>query len=217
MLRNWARRAAGDIEQHGEARSRTRGLGPFASGHLTIIVVTLMVVVGFPFAATAVTGSNSFITDAVSGNQASVQTNRLRVDTRLPIPNTSKIFYGPNSFQSTVKRTLGTITLPTTFAFQHFENANPSASTAAVVTFSSYQRMSGSESCLAALGGTAPGYSSGYPYTVVVVPPGQTVTDDFGPNGINLGFTGIAGGNLLCPYVQASGAAPYVTVLLSTA
>ena len=49
-----------------------RGLGPFTSGHLTIIVVTLLIVVAFPFAAFAVTGSNVFVTDATSGMRAKV-------------------------------------------------------------------------------------------------------------------------------------------------
>ena len=49
-----------------------RGLGPFTSGHLTIIVVTVLVVVAFPFAAFAVTGSNVFVTDATSGTRAKV-------------------------------------------------------------------------------------------------------------------------------------------------
>jgi hypothetical protein len=49
-----------------------RGLGPFTSGHLTIIVVAFVVVVAFPFAAGAVTGNNSFITDFTSGAHAKV-------------------------------------------------------------------------------------------------------------------------------------------------
>jgi hypothetical protein len=49
-----------------------RGLGPFSGGHLTIIVVTLMIVVAFPFAAFAVTGNNVFITDFTSGAHAKV-------------------------------------------------------------------------------------------------------------------------------------------------
>src|SRR5689334_5979318 len=56
-----------------EQRPRVaRGLGPFSSGHLTIIVVTLLVVVAFPFAAFAVTGNNVFVTDATSGTHANV-------------------------------------------------------------------------------------------------------------------------------------------------
>jgi hypothetical protein len=57
-----------------------RGLGPFSSGHLTIIAVTLLILVAFPFAAFAVTGSNVFVTDATSGNRAAVANGRLKVD-----------------------------------------------------------------------------------------------------------------------------------------
>ena len=56
-------------------RREGRGLGPFSSGHLTIIVVTLVIVVAFPFAAFAVTGSNVFVTDAVSGTRAKVNSS----------------------------------------------------------------------------------------------------------------------------------------------
>jgi hypothetical protein len=58
-----------------------RGLGPFSSGHLTIIAVTLLILVAFPFAAFAVTGSNVFVTDPSSGNQAQVAGGKLKVDT----------------------------------------------------------------------------------------------------------------------------------------
>jgi hypothetical protein len=53
-------------------RRQGRGLGPFTSGHLTIIVVALVIAVAFPFAAFAVTGSNVFVTDATSGARAKV-------------------------------------------------------------------------------------------------------------------------------------------------
>ena len=46
----------------GERRDR-RGLGPFSGTHLTIIIVVLAAVLGFPFAAFAVTGNNVFVTD----------------------------------------------------------------------------------------------------------------------------------------------------------
>jgi len=55
-----------------ERRREGRGLGPFSSGHLTVIVVTLVIAVAFPFAAFAVTGSNVFVTDATSGTRAKV-------------------------------------------------------------------------------------------------------------------------------------------------
>jgi hypothetical protein len=70
---------AHDPGQHPEAGARRvgrhrdgRGLGPFSSGHLTIVVVTLIIVVAFPFAAFAVTGNNVFITDFTSGAHAKV-------------------------------------------------------------------------------------------------------------------------------------------------
>jgi hypothetical protein len=56
----------------GLRRREGRGLGPFTSGHLTVIVVTLLVLVGFPFAAYAVTGSSVFVTDSTSGTKAHV-------------------------------------------------------------------------------------------------------------------------------------------------
>jgi hypothetical protein len=58
-----------------KGRREGRGLGPFSSGHLTIIVVVLIVAVAFPFAAFAVTGSNVFVTDATSGAHAKVNTS----------------------------------------------------------------------------------------------------------------------------------------------
>jgi hypothetical protein len=57
-----------------------RGLGPFTSGHLTIIAVTVLFSVAFPFAAFAVTGNNVFVTDAASGDRAQVANGRLKVD-----------------------------------------------------------------------------------------------------------------------------------------
>src|SRR5262245_50619633 len=48
------------------------GLGPFSSAQLTLIVVTLAIVVGFPFAAAAVTGNNVFVTDPSTGTRATV-------------------------------------------------------------------------------------------------------------------------------------------------
>src|SRR5438874_1798505 len=67
-------RGSSDASTEGKAPKRRdgRGLGPLSSGHLTIIVVTLVVVVAFPFAAFAVTGNNVFVTDATSGTHAKV-------------------------------------------------------------------------------------------------------------------------------------------------
>ena len=45
-------------------RAESRGWGPFTGGQLTAIVITLAIVIGFPVAAFAVTGSNVFVTDA---------------------------------------------------------------------------------------------------------------------------------------------------------
>ncbi len=71
-----------DERNHRPKRRRDgRGLGPFTSGHLTIIAVTLLILVAFPFAAFAVTGSNVFVTDATSGNRATVAGGKLKVDT----------------------------------------------------------------------------------------------------------------------------------------
>jgi hypothetical protein len=66
-----------------QRRREGRGLGPFTSGHLTIVAVTVVIVVAFPFAAFAVTGNNVFVTDATSGNRATVASGKLKVDTGL--------------------------------------------------------------------------------------------------------------------------------------
>jgi hypothetical protein len=52
-----------------------RGLGPFTGRQLTAMVVALLVVVGFPVGAFAVTGSSVFITDHTSGAHASVDSS----------------------------------------------------------------------------------------------------------------------------------------------
>src|SRR3954465_11247655 len=67
-------RASSDASQQTPVKRRRdgRGLGPFSSGHLTVIVVTLVIVVAFPFAAFAVTGNNVFVTDFTSGAPAKV-------------------------------------------------------------------------------------------------------------------------------------------------
>jgi hypothetical protein len=53
-------------------RDRRRGWGPFSGGQLTAIIMTLTVVIGFPVAAFAASGSNVFITDSTSHVHASV-------------------------------------------------------------------------------------------------------------------------------------------------
>ena len=49
-----------------------RGLGPFTGRQLATIIVAVVVMVMLPVGAWAVSGSNVFITDAVSGTHASV-------------------------------------------------------------------------------------------------------------------------------------------------
>ena len=49
-----------------------RGLGPFTGGELAVVVVTFALLLLFPIGAWAVSGSNTFVTDAVSGQHASV-------------------------------------------------------------------------------------------------------------------------------------------------
>ena len=56
-------------------RSARRGWGPFSGAQLTVIIVAIAVMVMLPVGAFAVSGTNSFITDAVSGKQASVNTS----------------------------------------------------------------------------------------------------------------------------------------------
>ena len=72
MFGNRARSDASIKGKTPKRRREGRGLGPFSSGHLTIIIVTVVIVVAFPFAAYAVTGNNVFVTDASSGTQARV-------------------------------------------------------------------------------------------------------------------------------------------------
>jgi hypothetical protein len=59
-------------EADATGRALERGLGPFSSAHLTVIVVTIAVLIGFPFAASAVSGSNVFVADSTSGVRAKV-------------------------------------------------------------------------------------------------------------------------------------------------
>ena len=57
----------------GKRRREGRGWGPFSGGQLTIIVVAIAVMVMLPVGAFAVvSGSNVFVTDAVSGKQQHV-------------------------------------------------------------------------------------------------------------------------------------------------
>lgn len=86
MFKNRVRSDASTEGETPKRRREGRGLGPFSSGHLTIIIVTFVIVVAFPFAAYAVTGSNVFVTDATSGNQAQVASGQLKVDTGISHP-----------------------------------------------------------------------------------------------------------------------------------
>ena len=49
-----------------------RGWGPFSGGQLTVIILTFAVLLLFPIGAWAVSGSNTFVTDATSGQHATV-------------------------------------------------------------------------------------------------------------------------------------------------
>jgi hypothetical protein len=53
-------------------RTHRRGWGPFTGGQLTAMVITLVVAIALPVGASAVTGSDVFITDHVSGGHAGV-------------------------------------------------------------------------------------------------------------------------------------------------
>jgi hypothetical protein len=53
-------------------RREGSGWGPFSGGQLSAIIITLAIVIGFPVAAFAVTGSNVFVTDAASGTHVKV-------------------------------------------------------------------------------------------------------------------------------------------------
>ena len=54
--------------------SPRKSWGPFSGGQLTIIIVAIVVMVALPVGAFAVSGTNSFITDATTGAQAKVST-----------------------------------------------------------------------------------------------------------------------------------------------
>lgn len=69
------RSAADASETAVDAGARRRGLGPFSGGQLTLIIITFAVLLLFPIGAWAVAGSNVFVTDSVSGKQASVNTS----------------------------------------------------------------------------------------------------------------------------------------------
>jgi len=64
-----------ELSEGSESRGR-RGWGPFTGGQLTAIILGITLAVAFPLGAWAVTGSNVFVADSVSGKTASV--NALR-------------------------------------------------------------------------------------------------------------------------------------------
>src|SRR6476661_2988277 len=69
----FGRSTRSDVIADGCERPRKgRGLGRFTGSQLTTIIVALVVVIGFPFAASAVTGQNVFLTDTTSGKTAKV-------------------------------------------------------------------------------------------------------------------------------------------------
>jgi hypothetical protein len=49
-----------------------RGLGPFNGTQLTVIICVIVAAVAIPVGASAVTGSNTFVTDATTGTHAKV-------------------------------------------------------------------------------------------------------------------------------------------------
>jgi hypothetical protein len=60
------------LRHHRADSGPIRRWGPFSGGQLTTIIVAIVVMALFPVGAWAVSGSNSFVTDAASGQHASV-------------------------------------------------------------------------------------------------------------------------------------------------
>jgi hypothetical protein len=61
------------VSRHQRLEQGTRRTwGPFTGGQLTTIIVAIVVMALFPVGAWAASGSNAFVTDAVSGQHASV-------------------------------------------------------------------------------------------------------------------------------------------------
>ena len=68
-----AEQSSGIADTRKNRRRERRGWGPFSGGQLTIIIVTLAIVIGFPVAAFSVTGSATNIVDPVTAaNKAKV-------------------------------------------------------------------------------------------------------------------------------------------------
>jgi hypothetical protein len=55
----------------------SRTWGPFTGRQLTTIICVIVLTIAFPFGASAVTGSSAFITDATTGNHATVYNGAL--------------------------------------------------------------------------------------------------------------------------------------------
>src|ERR1700680_4478987 len=53
-------------------RREGRGWGPFSGGQLTAIILGVLAAIAFPVCAWAVSGTTVFVTDAVSGTHAKV-------------------------------------------------------------------------------------------------------------------------------------------------
>jgi hypothetical protein len=130
-------------EQNGRSKPRRegRGLGPFTSGHLTVIVVTLLILVAFPFAAFAVTGNNVFITDPTSGNRANVANGKLKVDTGIgtffgvvPVAPVAHEIYPTNDIIHTVNANLDLVAADDCPSATCQTLLKPPAGKAAVVT-----------------------------------------------------------------------------------
>jgi hypothetical protein len=64
--------ASAEISTNKRYRRDCKGWGPFSGGQLTAIILGITIAIAFPVGAWAVTGSNSFITDATSGAHAKV-------------------------------------------------------------------------------------------------------------------------------------------------
>ena len=72
MVRNSAREPSSADSNGPNDRRGSRGWGPFTGGQLTAITLGIVIAIAFPVGAFAVTGSNIFVTDAVSGTHATV-------------------------------------------------------------------------------------------------------------------------------------------------
>lgn len=72
MRRQRLRSAEHEATRQSETRRPGRGLGPFTGAQLTVLILALVLAVAFPMGAWAVSGSNTFVTDALTGVHAKV-------------------------------------------------------------------------------------------------------------------------------------------------